>query len=207
MDLQLLSANLLNPPVLFFGLGLLAVLLRSDLKFPESLPKALSLYLLLAIGFRGGVELHKSGMTQTVATLLAAAIAMAVVVPVCACFGTGRRCQEGFLDPASPVLLRSCPMARPRRMTVVGLACHVLNRRALGLPPGRRTTGSPRHRPAGPGRHPPPAWPPAEAENRTGGVKQCFLTPYRTGLFLTPYRSDTVPGSASSPPPARPPTE
>ena len=91
MDLQLVTVNLLNPPVLFFGLGLLAILLRSDLEIPPPIPKALSLYLLFAIGFRGGVELHESGLTQTVATSLAAAMAMAVVVPVCAYFVLRRR--------------------------------------------------------------------------------------------------------------------
>jgi uncharacterized protein len=46
-----------DPLVLFFLLGLAARLARSDLKLPEALYEALSLYLLLAIGLKGGVEL------------------------------------------------------------------------------------------------------------------------------------------------------
>ena len=46
-----------DPLVLFFLLGLAARLLRSDLRVPESLYEALALYLLLAIGLKGGVEL------------------------------------------------------------------------------------------------------------------------------------------------------
>ena len=50
-------------------------------------------------------------------------------------FGKCHSCQAGFLDPASPVSLRFCSMARPCRAAVVGLACHVLNRRAFCLSP------------------------------------------------------------------------
>ena len=51
MDTSLILQNLLTPPVLFFFLGVLAVLLGSDLEIPAPLPKLFSLYLLLAIGF------------------------------------------------------------------------------------------------------------------------------------------------------------
>ena len=51
------TALLPDPLVLFFLLGLAARLLRSDLKVPEALYEALALYLLLAIGLKGGVEL------------------------------------------------------------------------------------------------------------------------------------------------------
>ena len=52
MESSLILQNLLSPPVLFFFLGILAVLLRSDLELPAPLPKLFSLYLLLAIGLR-----------------------------------------------------------------------------------------------------------------------------------------------------------
>lgn len=51
------TALLPDPLVLFFLLGLAARLLRSDLRVPEALYEALALYLLLAIGLKGGVEL------------------------------------------------------------------------------------------------------------------------------------------------------
>jgi hypothetical protein len=82
MDLSLILSNLLNPPVLFFFLGMLALVVGSDLEIPQPLPKFFSLYLLLSIGFKGGVELHKSGLTAEVGWTLAAAMAMAVLVPV-----------------------------------------------------------------------------------------------------------------------------
>jgi uncharacterized protein len=82
MSLELVLQNLLNPAVLFFGLGLLAVWVRSDLDIPQPLPRLLSLYLLLSIGFKGGAELHHSGVSaQALATLLAA-VGMAMVVPL-----------------------------------------------------------------------------------------------------------------------------
>ncbi|HEY9873442.1 MAG TPA: sodium-dependent bicarbonate transport family permease [Candidatus Obscuribacterales bacterium] len=82
MDGNLIVSNILNPPVLFFFLGVLAVLVKSDLEIPAPFPKFLSLYLLFSIGFKGGVELIKSGVTQEVVFTLAAAILMACAVPI-----------------------------------------------------------------------------------------------------------------------------
>jgi len=66
MDISLIVSNILNPPILFFFLGITAVLVKSDLEIPAPIPKLFSLYLLFAIGFKGGVELIKSGITQEV---------------------------------------------------------------------------------------------------------------------------------------------
>jgi uncharacterized protein len=82
MDFSLIVSNFLNPPVLFFFLGMLAVFVKSDLDIPAPIPKLFSLYLLLAIGFKGGVELAKSGISQSVVLTLVAAIAMSAIVPV-----------------------------------------------------------------------------------------------------------------------------
>jgi uncharacterized protein len=82
MDVSLIISNILNPPVLFFFLGMLAVLVKSDLEIPQPLPKLFSLYLLLAIGFKGGVELVKSGITQEVILTISAAMLMACAVPI-----------------------------------------------------------------------------------------------------------------------------
>ena len=82
MDITLILSNLLNPPILFFFLGLLAVLLHSDLEIPQPLPKFLSLYLLLAIGFKGGVELNQSGIDRSVLVTIGLAMLMASVVPL-----------------------------------------------------------------------------------------------------------------------------
>lgn len=82
MDFNLIISNFLNPPVLFFFLGMTAILAKSDLEVPTPVPKLFSLYLLLAIGFKGGVELVKSGVGQDVVLTIAAAILMACAVPV-----------------------------------------------------------------------------------------------------------------------------
>ena len=81
MDFNLLLSNVLNPPILFFFLGTLAVFVGSDLEVPQPIPKFLSLYLLMSIGFKGGVELNHSGLTTYVAWSLGAAIFMAAFVP------------------------------------------------------------------------------------------------------------------------------
>jgi uncharacterized protein len=82
MTFDLVVSNFLNPPVLFFFLGILAVLLKSDLEIPAPIPKLFSLYLLLSIGFKGGVELARSGINQDVLLTLTAAMVMASIVPV-----------------------------------------------------------------------------------------------------------------------------
>ena len=82
MDSSLILQNLLSPPVLFFFLGVIAVLVGSDLEIPAPLPKLFSLYLLLAIGFKGGLELQHSGLGGQVLPTIAAAVAMSLVVPV-----------------------------------------------------------------------------------------------------------------------------
>jgi hypothetical protein len=55
-------SNLLIPAVLFFGLGFLTRVIKSDLRFPQDLAKILSIYLLVAIGLHGGYELGKADL-------------------------------------------------------------------------------------------------------------------------------------------------
>lgn len=73
--------QLLDPAILFFVLGLLAGLLRSNLEVPRPIAKFLSLYLLMAIGLKGGFALAESGLTLKVAASLGLAMLMALVVP------------------------------------------------------------------------------------------------------------------------------
>jgi uncharacterized protein len=82
MDSSLILSNILNPPVMFFFLGMLAVAVQSDLEIPNPLPKLFSLYLLIAIGFKGGHELFESGLNTEVVTTLLVAIFMASIVPL-----------------------------------------------------------------------------------------------------------------------------
>ncbi len=62
--LHAIQANLLSPAVLFFVLGLIAALTKSDLKFPEPLYVGLTIYLLVAIGFKGGVAIAEAGLAK-----------------------------------------------------------------------------------------------------------------------------------------------
>jgi uncharacterized protein len=82
MDGSLILFNLLNPPVLFFFLGMIAVLVKSDLEIPTPLPKLFSLYLLIAIGFKGGHELSESGINLQICITLIATVVMAILVPI-----------------------------------------------------------------------------------------------------------------------------
>jgi len=82
MDLtSALTANLLSPAVLFFVLGLVAAVLRSNLKFPEALYVTLTLYLLTALGFKGGVAIHEAGL-RTVFLPALAAMVLGAAIPL-----------------------------------------------------------------------------------------------------------------------------
>jgi len=82
MEISPILQNVLAPPVLFFLIGAISVLFKSDLEIPAPLPKLFSLYLLLAIGFKGGIEIQKSGFTDQVLPTLSAAILMSLVIPL-----------------------------------------------------------------------------------------------------------------------------
>ena len=79
MDLS----NLLIPAVLFFALGFVAQMVRSDLKFPPELAKALSIYLLLGIGLKGGIELSHADMGDAL-NAVAAALVLGFSLPIVA---------------------------------------------------------------------------------------------------------------------------
>jgi len=90
MDISAFFDNLLSPPILFFFVGVAATLLKSDLEIPAPIPKLFSLYLLWAIGFKGGVELARSGFSPHIVAMLAAGIGIAAVTPFFA-FGVLKR--------------------------------------------------------------------------------------------------------------------
>ncbi|MFD0860602.1 sodium-dependent bicarbonate transport family permease [Sungkyunkwania multivorans] len=82
MDLHLLADNLTNPALLFFILGLLASQIKSDLEIPKNSSKFISLYLLLAIGFKGGQELAHSSYTSDIGWSIITGVALALLVPI-----------------------------------------------------------------------------------------------------------------------------
>lgn len=82
MDYNLILSNLTNPTLLFFLLGVIAALIKSDLEIPVQSSKFISLYLLFSIGFKGGMELSHSGINKEVTISLLLAIFFAVTVPV-----------------------------------------------------------------------------------------------------------------------------
>ena len=82
--IQIAASNFLSPLILFFALGVAAGYAKSDLAIPEPISKALSLYLMLAIGFKGGVELASSGFNSMVILALLMAIGLSLFLPVVA---------------------------------------------------------------------------------------------------------------------------
>jgi hypothetical protein len=79
--LELVRLNLLSPMVLAFGLGIVATLVRSDLRLPDVLYSALSIYLLLAIGLKGGVALAGTPLRE-LALPAAATLLAGVAIPL-----------------------------------------------------------------------------------------------------------------------------
>jgi len=74
--------NILDPAILFFIFGVFAGAVRSNLEIPPAITKFLSLYLLMALGLKGGFALQKSGLTIDIAKTLSIAVMLAVIVPI-----------------------------------------------------------------------------------------------------------------------------
>jgi hypothetical protein len=74
--------NLIDPAILFFAFGAIAGLVRSNLEIPPQVSRFLSLYLLMALGLKGGFALAKSGLNAQVLTSLGCAILLAIIVPL-----------------------------------------------------------------------------------------------------------------------------
>ena len=75
-------ANFLDPAILFFIFGAFAGAVKSNLEIPQPIARFLSLYLLMALGLKGGFALHKSGFTTEIALSLGLAIFLAVLIPL-----------------------------------------------------------------------------------------------------------------------------
>lgn len=82
MNLSLLTENLTNPALLFFILGIITVYVKSDLEIPPNSSKFISLYLLFAIGFKGGQELsHEHFSTEIILSMLFG-IGISLLIPL-----------------------------------------------------------------------------------------------------------------------------
>lgn len=87
--------NLLDPAILFFIFGVLAGAAKSNLEIPPAISRFLSLYLLMALGLKGGFALSHSGLSSEIALSLGAAVLLAVIVPWMG-YGLLRRFISGF---------------------------------------------------------------------------------------------------------------
>lgn len=82
MNINLLLENLTNPALLFFFLGILAKLFKSDLEIPENTSKFISLYLLFSIGFKGGQELSNSSLNIEIFSSLIFGLIISLAIPI-----------------------------------------------------------------------------------------------------------------------------
>jgi hypothetical protein len=82
MDFHLLIDNLTNPALLFFVLGIITVYLKSDLEIPPNSSKFISLYLLFAIGFKGGQELSHESFTTEIGWSMLFGIGISFIIPL-----------------------------------------------------------------------------------------------------------------------------
>jgi hypothetical protein len=82
MNYNLLLENLTNPALLFFVLGIIAAYLKSDLEIPPNSSKFISLYLLFAIGFKGGQELSHESFTSEIAWSMLFGMFISLIIPL-----------------------------------------------------------------------------------------------------------------------------
>ncbi|NIK74763.1 hypothetical protein FHS56_002296 [Thermonema lapsum] len=91
MNPDLILSNFTNPALLFFLLGILATQLKSDLQIPNNSSKFISLYLLFAIGFRGGQELAHEHFSWDVLGVMGLGLVSAIIIPLYSFFILRRR--------------------------------------------------------------------------------------------------------------------
>lgn len=82
MNFDILLSNLTNPTLLFFILGMVAALVKSDLEIPAPSIKFISLYLLFAIGFKGGQELQHSHLNTEIYFSIIFGMMLATLIPL-----------------------------------------------------------------------------------------------------------------------------
>ena len=75
-------SNFLDPAILFFIFGAFAGAVKSNLEIPQPIARFLSLYLLMALGLKGGFALHKSGFTLEIGLALGLAVFLALIIPI-----------------------------------------------------------------------------------------------------------------------------
>lgn len=86
MNYTVLAENLTNPALLFFMLGILAVTMKSDLEIPSNSSRFIALYLLFAIGFKGGQELAHETFNTEIAWSLIFGLILSSAIPFYAYF-------------------------------------------------------------------------------------------------------------------------
>ena len=86
MNYTVLAENLTNPALLFFMLGILAVTMKSDLEIPSNSSRFIALYLLFAIGFKGGQELAHETFNTEIAWSLVFGLFLSSTIPFYAYF-------------------------------------------------------------------------------------------------------------------------
>ena len=111
--LDLAAANLSSPPVLFFILGFAGALAGSKLTLPEAVAKALSVYLMLSIGFKGGAALAGHGLELELVLALASGVVLSAAIPFLA-FGL-----ISVMDPKLPKADRAAVAAHYGSISIV----------------------------------------------------------------------------------------
>jgi hypothetical protein len=95
------AATLTSPVILFFVLGMAAAFARSDLNIPEAIAKGLSIYLMVAIGLKGGVAVSKSGFTPDLLVAAVAGMLLSFILPYLAFFLLTRFARLSQVDAAA----------------------------------------------------------------------------------------------------------
>jgi len=74
-------SSILTPPILFFFLGFIATLFKSNISIPDDIKKFLSIYLLIAIGYKGGYQIYHAGIDFDGITIIFICMLFSFVMP------------------------------------------------------------------------------------------------------------------------------
>lgn len=101
MAFDLAWNTIVSPVVLFFVLGLVAALARSDMSIPEDFAKGIAIYLMMAIGLKGGFEMARSGLTVEVVAVMLTGVVLSFTIPLLAFAALRLTTDLGRVDAAA----------------------------------------------------------------------------------------------------------
>ena len=89
VSLEVVVGNLMSPAIMFFVLGVISVLVKSDLEIPDTIGTAITLFILISIGLKAGIAVNEKGLAEVIMPIISA-IAIGILITVLVYFAMSK---------------------------------------------------------------------------------------------------------------------